>query len=50
MNFYSFIYILAPLFVFIIGVLLIPSIVKPRNKALKESFKLINELEKKYIY
>ena len=50
MNFDSFIYIIAPLVVFTIGVLLIPYAVKPRNKVINKSFKLINELEKKYIY
>ena len=50
MNLESFFLILAPLSIFIFGVLIIPYISKPKSKKLIESYKLINEFEKKYIY
>ena len=50
MNLESFLLILAPLSIFILGVLIIPNIVKPKSNELNDSFKLINEFEKKYIY
>ena len=50
MNLESLLLILAPLSVFIFGVLIIPLISKPKSKELTESYKLINEFEKKYIY
>ena len=46
----SFFLILAPLFFFLLGVLIIPYISKPKSNGLSDSYKLINELEKKYIY
>jgi len=46
----SLLLILAPLSVFILGVLIIPYITKPKSKELIDSYKLINEFEKKYIY
>jgi len=50
MTFESLMFILAPLFLFVLGVLIIPQIVKPKNMKLDDSYKLINDLEKKYIY
>ena len=50
MTLESFLLILAPLSTFILGVLLIPYISKPKSKDLTNSYKLINEFEKKYIY
>ena len=50
MTLESILLILAPLSIFILGVLIIPYITKPKNKELNDSFKLINEFEKKYIY
>ncbi len=50
MTLESFLLILAPLSIFILGVLIIPHIAKPKAKELRNSYKLINEFEKKYIY
>tara|TARA_B100000963_G_C22196059_1_gene481013 strand:- start:83 stop:235 length:153 start_codon:yes stop_codon:yes gene_type:complete len=50
MNLESFLLILAPLSIFTVGVLIIPFIAKPKSIKLKDSSKLINEFEKKYIY
>ena len=50
MTLESILLILAPLSLFILGVLTIPYITKPRSKNLSNSYKLINEFEKKYIY
>ena len=50
MTLESILLILAPLSVFILGVLTIPYITKPKSKNLSNSYKLINEFEKKYIY
>ena len=50
MTIESFFLILAPLFLFLLGVLIIPYISKPKSNGLRDSYKLINELEKKYIY
>ena len=50
MNSESLLLILAPLSLFIMGVLIIPYITKPRSKKLIETYKLISEFEKKYIY
>ena len=50
MNTEAFLFIIAPLTLFVFGTLLIPSFSKNKNKKLNDSFKLINDLEKKYIY
>tara|TARA_Y100000589_G_scaffold316278_1_gene340852 strand:- start:3027 stop:3179 length:153 start_codon:yes stop_codon:yes gene_type:complete len=50
MNFEAFLFVVAPLILFITGVLLIPFIFKPKYKEKSESYKLIDDLEKKYIY
>ena len=50
MTLESFLLIIAPLSIFILGVLIIPNISKPKTKDLIDSYKLINEFEKKYIY
>ena len=50
MTLEAFLLILAPLSIFVLGVLIIPYITKPKSKELIESYKLINEFEKKYIY
>ncbi len=50
MTLESFLLVLAPLFIFIIGVLIIPYISKPKSKKLIDSYEIINEFEKKYIY
>ena len=50
MNNLSLYMIVAPLSLFIIGVLIIPYLTKPRKLDAKDSFKLIDEFEKKYIY
>ena len=50
MTLESFLLILAPLSVFILGVLIIPYFSKPKSKDLIDSHKIISELEKKYIY
>lgn len=42
--------VIAPLLLFIVGVLIIPLLVKPRIKNSTQVNKLIDELEKKYIY
>ena len=46
----SFLLILAPLFIFIFGVLIIPYISKPKSKELIDPQKIISDFEKKYIY
>ena len=46
----SFLIVIAPLVLFVLGVLVIPIVVKPRIKASDQNFKLIDEIEKKYIY
>jgi len=50
MTLESFLLIVAPLSIFILGVLIIPYITKPKTLKLSDSYKLINEFEKKYIY
>ena len=50
MTLESFLLIVAPLSIFILGVLFIPFFAKPKTKKLLDSYKLINEVEKKYIY
>tara|TARA_Y100000589_G_C27158205_1_gene631675 strand:+ start:1206 stop:1358 length:153 start_codon:yes stop_codon:yes gene_type:complete len=45
-----FLFIIAPLFLFILGVVLISSYGKAKNKTLIDSYKIIDDLEKKYIY
>ena len=42
--------VIAPLLLFIFGVLIIPLLAKPRIKNTRQVNKLIDELEKKYIY
>ena len=50
MNLESILFVLAPLFVFILGVLFIPVLVKPKINKSNNTFKAIEDLEKKYIY
>ena len=50
MTLESFLLIVAPLCLFIVGILIIPHISKPKSNELIDSYKLINEFEKKYIY
>ncbi len=50
MTLESFLLILAPLFIFIFGVFIIPYIAKPKTKKLIETHKIISDFEKKYIY
>tara|TARA_B100000945_G_C19996660_1_gene419113 strand:- start:282 stop:434 length:153 start_codon:yes stop_codon:yes gene_type:complete len=50
MNSESFLFILAPLALFVLGVIFIPLLLKPKNKSLNDSYELINEFERKYIY
>ena len=50
MTLESFLFVLAPLFIFILGVLIIPSISRPKSNEIRDPNKLINEFEKKYIY
>jgi len=46
----AFLLIVAPLFAFVSGVLLIPKFIKPKQDKPNKTYKLIDELEKKYIY
>ena len=50
MTIESFLLILAPLSIFILGVLIIPYIAKPKSDELIDPQKIISEFEKKYIY
>ena len=50
MTLESFLLILAPLSMFILGVLIIPYITKPKSKDLIDPYKIISDFEKKYIY
>tara|TARA_Y100000589_G_scaffold311199_1_gene330326 strand:- start:1707 stop:1859 length:153 start_codon:yes stop_codon:yes gene_type:complete len=50
MTLEPFLLILAPLSIFILGVLIIPSIAKPKSRDLSDSYEIINQIEKKYIY
>ena len=50
MTLESFLLILAPLSMFILGVLIIPYITKPKSKDLIDPDKIISDFEKKYIY
>ena len=50
MKLESFLIIVAPLTVFVVGVLIIPYLSKPRIKSRNETFKAIDDFEKKYIY
>tara|TARA_B100000073_G_C23703787_1_gene561446 strand:- start:813 stop:965 length:153 start_codon:yes stop_codon:yes gene_type:complete len=50
MNQESILLIVAPLTLFLVGVLIIPFLSKPRNKSRYETFKAIDDFEKKYIY
>ena len=50
MTLESFLLILAPLSIFIFGVLIIPYISKPKSKELIDPHKIISDFEKKYIY
>ena len=46
----SFLLIIAPLSMFILGVLIIPYFTKPKSKELIDPHKIISDFEKKYIY
>ena len=46
----SFLFLIAPLIVFVLGVLSLPLIFKSKIDTKKDSYKLIDDLEKKYIY
>ena len=50
MTIESFLMIIAPLSLFIIGVLFIPNLMRINNPKSNVTYKLIDELEKKYIY
>ena len=50
MPFDSFLFLIAPLIVFVVGVLSLPLIFKPKTDTSRDSYKLIDDLEKKYIY
>ena len=50
MTLESFLLIIAPLSIFILGVLIIPYIAKPKRKKLIDPQKIISDFEKKYIY
>tara|TARA_B100000963_G_scaffold233822_1_gene204251 strand:+ start:160 stop:312 length:153 start_codon:yes stop_codon:yes gene_type:complete len=50
MTLESFLIIVAPLLLFIFGVLIIPYISKPKGEELIDPHKIISEFEKKYIY
>ena len=50
MTLESFLLILAPMSIFIFGVLIIPYISKPKSKELNDPHKIISDFEKKYIY
>lgn len=46
----SILMIIAPLFIFVVGVLLIPYTNRYRVNKTSNAYKLIDEIEKKYIY
>ena len=50
MTLESFLMIVAPLFVFVTGVLIIPNFIKLKKSKTINTYKIIDELEKKYIY
>ena len=50
MTLESFLLIIAPLSIFIFGVLIIPHISKPKSKEFIDPHKIISDFEKKYIY
>ena len=50
MTLESFLMIVAPLSLFIFGVLIIPFISKNNLNSKEKAFKLIDDFEKKYIY
>ncbi len=50
MNLESLLFIVAPLILFVSGVLLISHMGKRINKKSNSAFELIDDLEKKYIY
>jgi len=50
MNLESLVFIIAPISLFVFGVLFISNMGKRINKKSVSAFKLIDDLEKKYIY
>ena len=50
MTLEPFLMIIAPLFIFVAGVLFIPYIMRSKKITSVNKYKLIDELEKKYIY
>ena len=50
MNLESFLFVIAPLSLFTIGVLVISHFGQRINKKSDKAYKLIDDLEKKYIY
>ena len=50
MNFESLVFIVAPISLFVFGVLMISVMGKRINKNSESAYKLIDDLEKKYIY
>lgn len=50
MSIDSFLFLIAPLILFVVGVLSLPLIFKPKTDTRRDLYKLIDDLEKKYIY